>query len=55
MSTDMTDKLISKLQEVLPVLTAEDRERVLTLVHDLQGIGQTAAPAADRQTWNAPY
>lgn len=43
------------LEEMLKKLTAEDRERVLTFVHDLQGIGQTAAPAADRQAWNAPY
>ena len=51
MSTDMTDKVASELKK----LTAEDRERVLTFVHDLQGIVQTAAPAADRQTWNAPH
>ena len=43
------------LEEMLKKLTAEDRERVLTFVHDLQGIGQTAAPAADRQAWNAPH
>lgn len=55
MSTDMTDKLISKLQELLPVLTAEDREAVLTCALYLQAIGQTEASAADRQAWNAPH
>lgn len=56
MSTDMTDKLISKLQEVLPVLTAEERERVLTYVRGLQDIEHSPEPAAaDRQAWNAPY
>lgn len=43
------------LEEMLKKLTAEDRERVLTFVHDLQGIVQTAAPAADWQAWNAPH
>ena len=43
------------LKEMLKKLTAEERERVLTFVHDLQDIGQTAAPAADRQAWNAPH
>ena len=43
------------LEEMLKKLTAEERERVLTFVHDLQDIGQTAAPAADRQAWNAPH
>ena len=44
------------LEEMLKKLTAEDRERVLTFVHDLQGIWQTEAPAAaDRQAWNAPH
>lgn len=52
----MTDKLVSELEEVLPVLTAEDREEVFTFALDLQDIGQTAAPvAADRQAWSAPH
>lgn len=59
-AADMTDKLVSEWEEVLPVLTAEDREEVFTfaldLPLDLQGIGQTAAPAAAaRPAWNAPH
>ena len=50
---DMNEMAV--LKEMLKKLTAEDRERVLTFVHDLQDIGQTAAPAADRQAWNAPH
>ncbi len=55
MAADMTDKIIRELEKTLKRLTEEDRERVLTFVHDLQGIGQTAAPAAARQAWNAPH
>ena len=49
------DDIVSALQQVLPVLTAEDREAVLTCALYLQAIGQTEASAADRQAWNAPY
>ena len=56
----MTDMVVLELEKVLAVLTAEDQEEVFTfaldLPLDLQGIGQTAAPAAAaRQAWNAPH
>ena len=48
-AADMTDK-------VLAVLTAEEREQVLTYVRGLQDIEHSPEPAAaDRQTWNAPH
>lgn len=47
-AADMTDK-------VLAVLTAEEREQVLTYVRGLQDIEHSPAPAAAaRQAWNAP-
>lgn len=59
-TADMTDMVVLELEKVLAVLTAEDQEEVFTfaldLPLDLQGIGQTEAPAAaDRQAWNAPH
>ena len=54
-TADMTDKLVSELEEVLAVLTAEEREQVLTYVRGLQDIEHSPAPAAaPRQAWNAP-
>lgn len=48
-AADMTDK-------VLAVLTAEEREQVLTYVRGLQDIEHSPAPAAAaRQAWNAPH